>query len=267
MTKSRTVTQAERLITWNVGGKAAALIIRAILDLIAKYAPAAIVLQEVADRDGVLTEVVEATGYRLTRFDRGEHSKSVAILTRPDIEHDGDSDAFQLSKRRKVGKKVAGAKDDGYTPAKWVVYTRVRFFDTNWIVASTHLTPSHHVKAARLLVAAQVAVIAAWMRTSRRVVALGGDFNATPTARWNLLAPLRLLATPFTAPSFGARAIDYWWLVMPRLEKRGITVAVQALDGYPSDHDPVMVTLTRPVDRTHACPTCGLVHETPLSVA
>jgi exonuclease III len=56
---------------------------------------------------------------------------------------------------------------------------------------------------------------------------------------------LKMLATPYTARSFGSRAIDIWWVVEKRLEKQGIEVRVRSLSGYPSDHSPVMLTLSK----------------------
>lgn len=248
---------SERFISWNVGNKSDALLLRFLLVLWRMYKPAAFVLQEVADRTAVLKQFAEESGYVLTQLAKKEHASSVVVLSRGDIPV-GKTGGFRMTVRTFVGRRVAGSKDDGLTAPKWTTWAWLDFWGLQWVVASTHLTPSHQVAAVRVLVRLQVAAIALWMRTRRRIVLIGGDFNETVGSRYNLLAPLKRLASPFTAPSHGSRPIDIWWVVLKQLEKAGITVEVEALDPGPSDHNPMLLTLSRSDE--HACPLCGDIH-------
>jgi hypothetical protein len=254
----------ESLIDWNVGNKSDKLLLAALLDMVEKFSPAGFALQEVADRGVLLTKFCELTGYVLTRLTKGPHSKSVAVLTRSDIPINGEPDAFQMTERTWVGQKVAGSKDDGMTAPKWTVYVPVTFWNLDWEIASTHLTPSHQVALVRSLVVKQVAQIALWMSTRRKkIVALGGDFNETLDSRFGLLAPLKLFAVPFTGPSHkDSRAIDIWWLLRRKLRRYNITVVVDILEEYDeSDHKPNMITLSMPKPaEIHLCPACGMEH-------
>jgi endonuclease/exonuclease/phosphatase family metal-dependent hydrolase len=251
------IPERERLITWNVGSRSDEVLLKALLTLVRLFNPVAFALQEVGDRASLLQRFAGESGYFLVRLDKGAHSQSVAVMIRPDVLTD-TLGILRLSRRTFVGRRVAGSRDDGWTKPKWLVWAGVDFWDFGWIVASTHLTPSHQVRLVRILVRLQVAAIGLWMRTRRRTVLLGGDFNETPRSKWNLLAPLKLLATYFTGKTFGDRPIDYWWVVMARLKRRGITVDREVLDDYPSDHRPLMITLSRTMP--HACPLCGNIH-------
>jgi hypothetical protein len=248
------------LITWNVGSKSDSLILKALLDFVTKYNPVGIAVQEVADRSEVLRTFCKQTGYRVVRFHEGQHSSAVAILVRGDLPDEGVG-SFLMTPKSFVGRQVAGSRDDGWTKPKWTVYGKTSFWDLKWVIASTHLTPSHQVPAARSLARVQVATIAMWMRLRRRIVLLGGDFNEPVDSHFGTLGPLKSLGTAFTASSFNTRAIDMWWVVMRLFNQHRITVEVEALDGYPSDHRPVLLTMTKTM--SHVCPTCFLEHDAP----
>jgi hypothetical protein len=237
--------QTENLITYNAGGTKD--LVAELLRMVREHNPAKIELQEVADRRDGLAEFADLTGYLLTQYDLGDHSASLASLTRPDVPNHGRSDIDRLTPRTFVGRLVAGARKDGYTKAKWLLRTRPQFLDLSWVIASTHIVPSHFVKRARRLARLQVETIVALIAHNPRMVLVAGDFNDVPKDRWKVLEPLAGVLDLFTAPSRYKRAIDHWWVPVKRLGRYGITVTVQALKGYGSDHRPVMITLTREV--------------------
>lgn len=235
--------QSENLITYNVGGTKD--LVAELLRMVRRHNPAKIELQEVADRRDELAEFAAVSGYRLTQYDMGDHSGSLATLTRPDVPEHGRPGIDQLSPRTFVGRLVAGARKDGYTKAKWLLWSRPQFLDLSWVVASTHLVPSHHVKRARRLALLQVEKIVALIARHPRIVLVAGDFNEVPKDRWKVLKPLYAVLDLLTAPSRGRRAIDHWWVPLKRLARYGITATVVALTGYGSDHRPIMLTLSR----------------------
>lgn len=253
-------------VTWNVGNPSEEELIEDLRDLVTTLAPYAFSLQEVADRKELLEAFCAETGYQLVHLRVGPHSTSVAVLLRGDLPLE-TADWFLMTPRSFVGRKVAGSRRTGWTKPKGTVWIRTNFWDAKWIVASTHLTPSHQVLRARLLARVQVSALAAWMRIRPRAVLLGGDFNESPNSKFGTLAPLKLISTCYSARSFGNRVIDMWWVVQKHLDKLSITASVQSLDGYSSDHRPVVLTLSRtiaPVEE-HSCPVCGLMHLPPVA--
>lgn len=214
------------LATYNLGDPAAA---RLVVDL-RRLDTDVIGVQEAGDRTEVLSAI---TTHQVVR-DAGEAAR-VALLVRLGIGVSAHG-LTRISVRTKVGRLVAGARRTGYAEPKFI--SDVTLTDGTRI-GVTHLVPSTSLpanRAARALYRRQVAGCVAWFASGGDV--LMGDFNGDPD--YNLLAPLRAVATPHTAPSRGTRSIDHLWT------RRGAPTLtdVQALGGYSSDHRPVVGVLT-----------------------
>jgi endonuclease/exonuclease/phosphatase family metal-dependent hydrolase len=217
-------------ITANAGNASAAKV-RADLLRAAALKPLAIGRQEVADRRGE-----DVPGYRTIQY-AGPVKGHVALLVRRDAKP-RNVRLHQIGKRTHVGRDVAGARTNGWTAAKYILAVDLTDPATgqDFTAATMHLVPSaSHSKAASRLLATQAANAASWLAAQPLPTDLMGDCNGQ--AGRHEFAPLRKVATPLSAPSRKGAAIDIHWV------KGGIGKAT-ALDGYSSDHKPVVADIT-----------------------
>ncbi|HET6816897.1 MAG TPA: hypothetical protein VFH66_06685, partial [Mycobacteriales bacterium] len=223
-----------KTITYNAGNASSAKV-RADIEALAALKPVAIGLQEVADRRAELANV---PGYR-TIQENGSVKGHVALLVREDAKP-GDPQLHQIGKRTHVGPDVAGARTNGWTAAKYILAVDVTDTDTGKpaTVATMHLVPSaSHSQAASALLKTQAANAAAWLAEQPLPTDLMGDCNGR--AGRHEFAPLRKVATAVSAPSRKGAAIDIHWL-------KGCAGKPVALDGYSSDHKPVVAVIALP---------------------
>lgn len=188
--------------------------------------------QEVADRHKILN----ATGMQV--FTGGGNGRGkVAVLSSLPVVATG---YVPCTPRTFVGAWGAGPKTIDAKGIRWV---RVVTSSGEVTVGATHLVPSVQRPAKgpiaraglarrRALYRRHVAAIVKWVKSVDGPLDIVGDFNATPA--FPLLQPLHDAGlTLSTAPSHGDRAIDHHW-------SRGLVpLAVDALDGFSSDHKPV----------------------------
>lgn len=223
-----------RVATYNVGDRGTA-------DDIARLSRTAdvVLLQEVGDQ---ATALAPFTG-RTIRGD-GDGRSKVAVIVREGLTV-RDSGHWPCTGRVDVGSLGAGPRELG---PKWIAWAKIDAEDIGRAinVGSTHLVPS--VQRApfpgrskrRWMHSQHVAALIAWAkdREGHGITILGGDFNATPD--YLGLKPLRAAGfVPATKPSHGKRAIDaVWHRDQPKIH----LVSVDALDGYGSDHKPVLAT-------------------------
>jgi endonuclease/exonuclease/phosphatase family metal-dependent hydrolase len=227
-------------ITANAGNASDAKV-RADLLRAAALKPQAIGRQEVADRRGE-----DVPGYRTIQY-AGPVKGHVALLVRRDA-NPRNVRLHQIGKRTHVGRDVAGARTNGWTAAKYILACDMTDPDTgaDLTVATMHLVPSaSHSKAAAALLATQAANAAAWLAAQSLPTDLMGDCNGQ--AGRPEFAPLRAAAEPVSAPSRKGAAIDIHWI-------KGGTGKATALDGYSSDHKPVVADITwaaKPAPKPH----------------
>lgn len=195
-------------------------------------------LQEVADQK----RAMNATGAQVLTGE-GNGEGKVALLVAPGVPIVATG-YVHCTKRSRVGSWGAGP---GVTDAKGIRWATVVLDGAPVTVGSTHLVssvqrpargPIARVGRARRLALYRkhIAAIVAWVESVDGPLVLVGDFNAVPD--FNLLDPLRKAGlTCASAPSHGKRDIDHLW-------SRGIdpVAAAEALDGYSSDHKPVVTT-------------------------
>lgn len=243
---------AQPAVTYNAGNASDAKLY-ADLERLALGSEAAllpvILLQEVADRATVLTRFAHEYGYTLhqeTRDDKGH----VAVLIPPRMKIVARG-YWRCTKRTPVGAWGAGPST---IAAKWIAWVTVEIGGRLVTFASTHFVPSVERKAhGKVAVAARarrwalyarhVAGIVAWLPAVRGAKVLGYDGNAR--AGFRLLEPLRRLIVR-TAASHGKRAIDMIRVTLRLWLKVG---PARALNGFSSDHRPVVVVLTIRVSR------------------
>ncbi|GHH13160.1 endonuclease/exonuclease/phosphatase family protein [Amycolatopsis oliviviridis] len=214
-----------------------------LLRLIETERPAVIGLQEVADREDVVKEAAAAAGYvALYETDR-RAVKHNAILVRGNMTLKGHG-ATEISPASKVDPSTPGTGpaepgDCGcWVPPKYVNWVRVEGAGFEWVVGVVHLTPSaQRFDLNRELHNRQVRESADWFSSRTAEPVVMGDFNAEPGS--DLMAGLRQVAEPFSAPSHGTRSIDHVWA-----KKAATGSEVDALSGYGSDHRPVRVRVT-----------------------
>ncbi|WP_181770625.1 endonuclease/exonuclease/phosphatase family protein [Amycolatopsis pittospori] len=230
-----------KVVTYNAGdaGGFKADLVR----LIETERPAVIGLQEVADREEVVKEAAAATGYVAIYETDRRAVKHNAILVRGNMTITGHG-AQEISPASKVDPSTPGTGpaepgDCGcWVPPKYVNWVRVGGAGFEWVVGVVHLTPSaQRFELNRELHNLQVRKTADWFSSRAAEPVVMGDFNAEPGS--DLMAGLRRVAEPFSAPSHDSRSIDHVWA-----KKDSTGSEVDALAGYGSDHRPVRVRVT-----------------------
>ncbi|CAI9417429.1 hypothetical protein [Nocardioides sp. T2.26MG-1] len=234
--------------TYNVGSRSDAHVLddlRRLADLGVRV----FLLQEVADRHHMLARFAEAAGFQLHQGDSNDQGH-VAVLVHDDypIKSAG---YWRCTDRTEVGDWGAGPR---VLAAKWIAWVEIEVAGRVLWFGSTHFPPSVQRKKAtpgrarrRALFARQVVAVRAWWTTRRGGKVLGTDDNATTA--FPLLRALRVIGRAGrrgarvvlrTAASHGHRPIDKIRVAWRRWLK---VSPAQALDGYSSDHRPVVVDL------------------------
>jgi endonuclease/exonuclease/phosphatase (EEP) superfamily protein YafD len=229
------------VVTYNVGDAGG---LRAdLVHLIETERPAVIGLQEVADRESVVAEAAAATGYVAIYETDGKAVKHNAILVRGGMTITGHG-AREISPEARVHPDTPGTGPETpdscgcLVPPKYLNWVRVRGGGFEWVVGVVHLTPSaQRYDLNRDLHDRQVRNTAEWFSSRAAEPVVMGDFNAQPGS--DLMAGLRRVARPFSAPSHGTASIDHVWA-----EDDAVGSHVDALSGYGSDHRPVRVRVT-----------------------
>ncbi|HET8536109.1 MAG TPA: GH25 family lysozyme [Solirubrobacteraceae bacterium] len=148
------------------------------------------------------------------------------------------SGSYRLHGRKFVGRNVPGARVTGWTKPRDILWALITDPDSGElvVVAVWHPVPGQsHSKRARALLALEAEKAASWLAAQKHPADLMGDTNGDPDL--HLFNPLRLLAQPAFAVSRGGSRIDGHWIA-------GGHGAATALDGYPSDHKPVVADIT-----------------------
>ncbi|WP_414941823.1 endonuclease/exonuclease/phosphatase family protein [Amycolatopsis sp. cmx-11-51] len=235
------VDRTIKVVTYNAGD--ASGLKADLVRLIETERPAVLGLQEVADREDVVKEAAAATGYvAIYEADR-RAVKHNAILVRGNLTIAGHG-AREISPASKVDPATPGTGpaepgDCGcWVPPKYVNWVRVGGAGFEWVVGVVHLTPSaQRFDLNRELHNRQVRESADWFSSRAAEPVLMGDFNAEP--RSDLMAGLRRVAEPSSAPSHDTKSIDHVWA-----KKDSTGSETDALPGYGSDHRPVRVRVT-----------------------
>lgn len=231
--EERATDHAIKVVTYNVGDKSATTL-RDQLRRLMSMDPAAIGLQEVADREGLIRSIA-GDDYKVLYEAVGQASKHNAILVRDDVRVRSHG-AVKISGVAKVHPDTPGTGSGDTAPPKYINWAKIRVDGLRWTIGVVHLVPSAERWAKnRELHNRQVRRSAAWFASRPAEPLLMGDFNAVP--RSSLLKRLRNVAKPWGKPSFGRRAIDIVWT------KKDATGGVRALDGYGGDHRPVRVSV------------------------
>jgi endonuclease/exonuclease/phosphatase family metal-dependent hydrolase len=237
----RATEHSIRVITYNVGNKKPKLL-RAQLGRLMALEPAVIGLQEVADREGLLSDVARRNKeYRLWYEAVGTASKHNAILVRGEKRR--EHGARVISGWTKVHDSTPGTGDVDMVPPKYLNWLKLKVDGLKWVFGTVHLVAAAEragdgYAPNRALLRREVARSADWFKSRTSEPILVGDFNATLNHRYNLLRRLKDVAKPWTKPSLGNRAIDIVWTAKNAKGK------VRALDGFGGDHRPVLADIT-----------------------
>lgn len=223
-------------ITWNVGNGSRDRVERDFTRLL-NMEPLLVGMQEVFDRRAVLREVARESGWQ--HIQAPGAPGHVAALLHPEARLDGWG-VVQLNPRTYVGKNVAGARDDGYAQAKWILVVRYTLpGGRREVTGVTHYVPSamrRGNRLARQLHYRQVTRTSIWLEKRRRPAYLLVDANAAlnKPREAKMLTPLRDDVRLLSAPSHGRRAIDI--IGIPK-NSRGKVRTVNTS----SDHDAVVL--------------------------
>jgi endonuclease/exonuclease/phosphatase family metal-dependent hydrolase len=223
-------------ITYNVGNRSDAAVADDLRRLMNRSERTAVIgLQEVSDRVSVVSSTAREHGFRAVWAEDGEHRRHNTILLRRDLEI-AASGCAKLHGPLPVNPNTPGSADGTVVP-KWINWVAFRVDGLAWVVGVVHFVPSAaQFDSNRRVFQTEVDGCVDWWHSRVREPLLMGDFNATPSSP--LLADLRAIAEPRSEPSHGDRAIDMVW------SKKSATGAVNALNGFSSDHRPVAVTVT-----------------------
>lgn len=214
--------------------------IRALLALDPDY----VTLNEVGDRALLLRRVAGEHDYQLHQGTSRGQAKD-AVLVRDD--HPIHKAGYRFgAPRARVGLWGAGP---GTLDTKWLAWVKTKVYGRRVHVFSWHPHPSvqrgaptetaqHGRTLRRILWGMLAAAMVTFVNTRRGLRFGGGDTNATLD-----YVPLRTAIRcahlqASTAPSHGRRAID---MVLHRKKRNVRVVHVEALDGFSSDHRPVVV--------------------------
>lgn len=221
-----------RVATWNLGSKPNDDVMHGLVRLLEHHQILGV--QEAGDRDAALAGARRATGCRVLRGD-GDGQAKVALLVSEPVEA---TDWYPCTPATYVGPLGAGPSTISPKGVRWARVPGLTVGVTH-MVPSVQRPPFPGRKRRRALYAKHVAAIVEWASKVEGPLVLLGDFNATPD--YFQLRPLRDAGfTLHTRPSHGRRAIDY-------VAVRGLKAGdVSALTGYPSDHRPVVATLSVP---------------------
>lgn len=225
-------THEIQAITYNVGDGPARAKSRDLRRLM-RLEPDVIGLQEVADREDLVTALAQDNGYRAV-YEDASHHNAILLPESTEILAHG---AIRISPRSRVSPHTPGSSD-GWHPAKYTHWVRFRTDGLAWVAGVVHLVPSaSRFRLNKELHHTQVANSADWFDTRPFEPLLMGDFNAPADS--GLMADMREVATYWTKPSHDAEEIDHLW------SKDDATGEVSALDGpdYSSDHRPVRAVL------------------------
>lgn len=231
-----------RVGTWNVGNETGVL--AALVQLLTEHNVGVIGLQEVGDRGPALEAAARRTGAELIR-DPSRGGGKCALLIREGLTV-LDADWTPCTPRTYVGPLGAGGST---MDAKWIVSAKITLPEVGRVlnVGASHKVPSvtrppfpGRAKR-RELYGKHVAAEVAWVESLRGhgPVVLLEDANATPD--YFQLEPLDKAGMQcFTAPSHGRRAIDH---VRVLDQDKTEVLDVEALNGFPGDHRPVIADL------------------------
>ena len=198
-----------KVIEWNAGNARKWRVKRDLRRLL-KTRPFAVQLVEVHDRRDALAWAAKRFGYDLIQF-AGPALGHCALLIRADgMAHNPRT--HQLNDRTFVGRDVAGAADNGFTAEKHIVAVDATGPRGRQVtIAVCHFVPSASKsdRAAELL-DLQAKRAAAWLHGQLLPADLAMDANGKSTRPE--FAPLRRVATPYSAPSRKGEPIDIHWL-------------------------------------------------------
>lgn len=226
-----------RYCTYNVGDAFWKKLRRDIKRLIRKFAPDFIALQEVGDRGSLLRQIVKKTNRRLIQDGSQPASDHIAFLVGPDVRVKWTR-LVKISGPTYVGRNTAGARRTGWVGSKYVLILGATVRGEDRVVMTTHLVPSASRKGnyrTKALHSRQVAACADLIEQyAEDEVILMGDMNAVGNS--DLMAGARRVATVHSVNSRGNRDIDH--------HITNIDGKIRALNGYASDHRPVLFTET-----------------------
>jgi len=196
--------------------------------------PRVIAGQEAGDRDRILPR----PGWKVLQG-RGDGTEKCVLLIHRSISTLATG-YYHLANSRFVG---ACHGLPPYCDTKWIAWSRLKVGTRRVIVGSTHLVPGVQADCSsqarrRALYRDQTDGILDFEAARVPPCIVVGDFNCVPTE--TLLAPMHRYFNVRYDDSEG-RPIDQHWFQPQTWLKAG---RAKALDGYSSDHPPVLVTYT-----------------------